>query len=339
MKIFQHLRRRTFIRRAGGTLAVLGVAGTSILKGCQSRTESIEDSDNESRDDRWLGISLAQWSHHRALHSGTMDHLDFAAVTRSYGIGAVEYVNQFFAGKAEDTEYLEEMSRRAADHDVRQLLIMIDGEGALATTGDALRTQAVENHYKWVTAARHLSCHSIRVNLFGEGPADDMHIAAVDGLGRLAEFGREHAINVIVENHGGLSSNGAWLAGVIAEIDMPNCGTLPDFGNFCIRRESGAPWGAPCIEEYDKYRGVAELMPFAKAVSAKSFDFDDDGNESTIDFARMIDIVIDAGYSGYIGIEYEGSRLSEQEGILATRALLERLIQQSEVPLQPAQKE
>lgn len=263
-------------------------------------------------------ISLAEWSLHRTLFARKLDHLDFPKVARQdYGLEAIELVNQFFKDKARDLDYLNEFKKRADGHGVKVLLIMVDGEGALGQPDAARRKQAVENHYKWVEAARHLNCHSIRVNAEteGVGSPEEQAERAADGLSQLARFAAKHGLNVLVENHGGLSSNGAWLAGVIKKVNLPNCGTLPDFGNFRIREG----------EEYDRYRGVAELMPFAKAVSAKSHDFDAEGNEAHTDFRRMMKIVLDAGYRGYVGIEYEGNRLSEPEGIRATQALLERI--------------
>jgi len=209
---------------------------------------------------------------------------------------------------------------------VRQLLIMIDGEGSLADKDKKSRHGAVKKHHKWVIAAHELGCHSIRVNAHGEGSAQEMHEQAVDGLSRLAEFGAKHNINVIVENHGDLSSNASWLMGVIDEVNMANCGTLPDFGNFCIKRNTGEMYNGDCVEEYDRYKGVEEMLPKATAVSAKSYNFDADGNETLIDFEKMIELVRASGYSGYIGIEYEGNVLSEADGIRATKKLLERYI-------------
>jgi sugar phosphate isomerase/epimerase len=263
-------------------------------------------------------ISLAEWSLHRTLFAKKLDHLDFPKVARQdYGIEAIELVNQFFKEKARDLDYLNEFKKRAEGHGVKVLLIMVDGEGALGQPDAAKRKQAVENHYQWVEAARQLNCHSIRVNAEteGVGSPEEQAERAADGLRQLAQFAAKHGLNVLVENHGGLSSHGAWLAGVMKKVNLPNCGTLPDFGNFRIREG----------EEYDRYRGVAELMPFAKAVSAKSHDFDAEGNEVHTDFRRMMKIVYDAGYRGYVGIEYEGNRLSEPDGIRATKALLERI--------------
>ncbi len=266
-------------------------------------------------------ISLAEWSLNRSLFGGKLDNLDFPAFTKNqFGIEAVEYVNQFFKDKAEDTTYLTELNTRVNDLGMTNVLIMIDNEGDLAELDDAKRTQAVENHYKWVTAAKFLGCHSIRVNARGVGSPDEVKSAAIDGLGRLSEFGAQHNIGVIVENHGGNSSNGQWLAGVMAQVNNPNCGTLPDFGNFCITPGEGRS----CLEEYDRYKGVKELMPYAKGVSAKSKVFDDNGNEANMDYKRLLTTVKEAGYTGYVGIEFEGEA-DEKTGISATKALLEKV--------------
>lgn len=264
-------------------------------------------------------ISLAQWSLHRSIRGGKLDNLDFAKTAReAFDIEAIEYVNQFFKDKANDRDYLGQMKQRAADHGVKSLLIMCDGEGRLGDANDAKRKQAVENHYKWVEAAKFLGCHSIRVNAGSSGSYEEQQQRAADGLSRLSEFAAKMDMNVIVENHGGLSSNGAWLAGVITQVGMENCGTLPDFGNFRIR-------GGANAEMYDRYQGVRELMPFAKAVSAKTYDFNEEGEETTIDYEKMMDIVLEHDYHGYVGIEYEGGRLDEYEGIRRSKALLDRV--------------
>lgn len=260
-------------------------------------------------------ISLAQWSLHRALKGGKMDNLDFAKTSKELGIHAIEYVNQFFKGKAKDKSYIAQMNKRANDEGVKQLLIMIDGEGRLGDASLSARAKAVENHFKWVDCAKALGCHSIRVNAGSTGSYDDQVYRAADGLRALTEFGAKQKINVIVENHGGLSSNGEWLAKVIKAVDHPRCGTLPDFGNFKVSKD----------EMYDRYKGVTELMPFAKAVSAKSHDFDEAGNEVHTDYLKMMKIVLAAGYKGYVGVEYEGGKIPEKDGIIATRKLLEKV--------------
>lgn len=311
-------KRRSFIKTGA-----LGTMALTVLPGLSGYVSSLDPTAGPR-----FKVSLAQWSLHRSLQSKTIDHLDFARVAATdFGIYGVEYVNTFFKDKASDSKYLAEMNARAGDAGVEQLLIMIDGEGGLAELNDTTRKTAVTNHYKWVEAAKTLGCHSIRVNAFGvSDDGEALHNAAVDGLGMLTTFAAKLDINVIVENHGGLSSDGKWLAAVIKEVNLPGCGTLPDFGNFCLRHADDGMGHNNCIEEYDRYQGVEELMPFAKAVSAKSYDFDAAGNETTIDFQRMMALVKGSGYKGYVGVEYEGSRLSEHEGIKATKKLLERLI-------------
>ncbi|MAH34488.1 MAG: xylose isomerase [Verrucomicrobiales bacterium] len=259
-------------------------------------------------------ISIAEWSLHKSLFGKKISNLDFPVVAKKeFKISAVEYVNQFFKDKATDKNYLNELKKICDNEGVKSLLIMCDGEGKLGDPDKNKRISSVNNHKRWIEAAKHLGCHSIRVNASSSGSYDDQQKLAADGLSRLSEFASTHGLNVIVENHGGLSSNGQWLSGVMKSVNMKNCGTLPDFGNFRI---GGG-------KTYDRYKGVKELMPFAKAVSAKSHDFDDNGNEIHTDYHKMMKIVIDAGYRGYVGVEYEGSKLSEYDGIKATKKLLE----------------
>jgi L-ribulose-5-phosphate 3-epimerase len=256
-------------------------------------------------------ISLAEWSFHRALQRHEMTNLDFPIVAkRDYGIGACEYVNQFFKDKAQDQKYLAELNRRAAGEGVQNVLIMIDDEGALGDPDPARRQKAVHNHHRWVDAAKTLGCHAIRVNAHSKGTYDETMKLVADGLRQLVEYGAQHQISVIVENHGGLSSHGDWLTGVMRLVDNPRCGTLPDFGNFY---------------DYDRYKGVAEMMRYAKGVSAKTHDFDAQGNCIETDYRRMMKIVLDAGYHGRVGIEYEGNKISEPDGIRASKRLLERV--------------
>ena len=259
-------------------------------------------------------VSIAEWSLHKSLFGKKISNLDFPVVAKKeFKISAVEYVNQFFKDKATDKNYLNELKKICNNEGVKSLLIMCDGEGKLGDPDKNKRISSVNNHKRWIEAAKHLGCHSIRVNASSSGSYDDQQKLAADGLSRLSEFASTHGLNVIVENHGGLSSNGQWLSGVMKSVNMKNCGTLPDFGNFRI---GGG-------KTYDRYKGVKELMPFAKAVSAKSHDFDDNGNEIHTDYHKMMKIVIDAGYRGYVGVEYEGSKLSEYDGIKATKKLLE----------------
>ncbi len=309
------MNRRKFIRKTGGLAISAGLLGS--LASCSDLLdeETALALTTEVPAKFPFKISLAQWSLHKALWSGKLDNLDFAQTAREkFGIGAVEYVNQFFRDKATDTAYLSQMKQRAEDHDVQSVLIMIDLEGSLATLDDSNRLQAVENHYKWVEAAKFLGCHSIRVNAAGKGERQAVANAAVDSLGRLSEFAEKDGIGVIVENHGGYSSDAEWLASVMQQVNKPNCGVLPDFGNFTI---SLFP-----PKSYDRYRGVELLMPYAKGVSAKAHDFNSNGEDKATDFRKILQIVKSAGYTGHIGIEYEGYKLSEEAGIKATKKLI-----------------
>jgi L-ribulose-5-phosphate 3-epimerase len=301
------LPRRGFLKRSAAFAAGSALAA---LKGQLSAAE-----------DRALPfqISLAEWSLHRALKGGLLDNLDFAKTAKQdYGIEAIEFVNQFFKDKAKDKQYLAELKKRADDLGVRMLLIMCDGEGNLGDANLRKRMQAVENHFQWVEAAKYLGCHSIRVNAASSGSYDDQLFRAADGLRALTEFADPFDINVIVENHGGLSSNGKWLAAAIRRVDHKRCGTLPDFGNFRVSEDN----------EYDRYVGVAELMPLAKAVSAKSHEFNEQGDEIRTDYRRMMKIVLEAGYHGFVGIEYEGTKHSEPDGIKLTKKLIEKVRQE-----------
>lgn len=302
------LPRRSFLKSTAASLGVLALPATVLGEDARSK-ESKPPSDEPL-----YRISLGEYSVHRALGQGKLNHLDFAKTCKSdYDIDAAEYWNMPFKDKVADKKYLDEMKQRAADAGVRSLLILVDGEGHLGDPDEAKRAQAIKNHFRWVEAAQRLGCHSIRVNAHSRGNPDEQLKRVADGLRRLCELAQPLKINVIVENHGGLSSDGAWVVRLMETVKLPNCGTLPDFGNF---------------GNYDRYRGTKELMPYATAVSAKSHDFDEKGNERRTDFYRMMKIVTDAGYHGYVGIEYEGQRLPEPEGIKATKKLLERVRQQ-----------
>lgn len=338
--------RRTIIKNLGvsGALSVLGVG--NFLSACSSPNKkgnaAASDSKAAAASSLFFNISLAQWSLHRSFFGDAIsswDHFgklwdenpanvlqgelkpaDFPTIAkRDYGVSAVEYVNVFYFSKKNDEGYWQELRKRCDEQQVKSLLIMCDREGNLGDTDEEARKQAVENHYGWVDAAQILGCHSIRVNAAGSGTAEEVQAAAIDGLGRLTDYAAQGGISVIVENHGGYSSNGQWLSQVIEGVGSNYCGTLPDFGNFCLDG-----WHGDCKEAYDKYQGMQELMPYAKGVSAKAHDFDAEGNEIHTDFYKMLQIVKDAGFNGYIDIEYEGSTLSEDEGIKATKALLEK---------------
>lgn len=304
-----HLARRTFLQAAAAATAI----------GAFPDRHAFADSSSEPT--KPFEISLAQWSLHRTLRDESLGwtNLDFPLLARKqFGIDAIEYVNQFFKDKANDQTYLKELQLRCDDHGVKNVLIMVDGEGKIGNPDAKARQRAVMNHHKWVDAAKYLGCHSIRVNAASDGDYLSQIKLASDGLRSLSEYAAKQDIGVIVENHGGLSSNAAWLAVVIERVGMPNCGTLPDFGNFNITRGENA-------ETFDRYQGVQAMMPYAKAVSAKMHQFDESGNEVHTDYKRMMKIVTDAGYNGYVGIEWEGSDPDEFAGIRMGKALLERI--------------
>jgi len=284
-------------------------------------------------DNSGIEISLAEWSLHRAIGAGKLDHLDFPAKAKNdYGISAVEYVNGLFGGKkmnfkeaAKNSAYLNELLKRSKDVGVFNHLLMVDDEGPLAVPDEKLRLASVDNHKKWIEAAKFLGCLTVRVNLHGQGTSDEKKKASIDSLGRLGEFAQTMQINIVTENHGNESSNGAWVADVMKQVNRSNVGTLPDFGNFCL----SDPWGqtqSDCKEMYDRYQGVKELLPFAKGVSAKTYDFDNNGEQPKMDYKRLIGIVKDFGFKGYIGIEFEGNTQPEEEGIRKTKLLLEKYL-------------
>lgn len=291
-------------------LATAAISGGQAVLATGKPAESINPAEN-MMDDLFFQISLAQWSLNKKLFGGELDNLDFPAYTKkNFDIHALEYVNQFFPSA--DKKYIKDLLKRTDDLGMKNVLIMIDGEGSLGDQDEAKRKTAVENHFKWVEAAEILGCHAIRVNAGGKGSAIDVAFAATKSLTQLAQFAADFNIKVIVENHGGYSSRASWLASVIRNTGMVNTGVLPDFGNFNVSPN----------EKYDLYLGLKELMPLAKGVSAKSHEFDEKGNETAKDYYRLLKIVKDAGFRGYIGIEYEGRTLSQDDGIKATKALL-----------------
>ncbi|MEE9371709.1 MAG: sugar phosphate isomerase/epimerase family protein [Saprospiraceae bacterium] len=321
---FQLTQRRTFLK-SGSALFVGAALSPMFLLSCkESNTTSQKNMKKDVKPlepDLFFKMSLAQWSFHRALRSNNMDTFSFIDKAKELGFEGVEYVNQFFKDKAEDMAYLDRLNAKAKEHNLIQNLIMIDEEGGLGLTDNNKRKEAIENHYKWVHAAKYLGCGSIRVNAYGEGTPDEVSAAAIDGLSRLSEYAEKENINVIVENHGGYSSNGKWMANVLEQVNMDNCGSLPDFGNFCIKRGKDSK----CEEEYDRYQGMKDLMPFAKAVSAKSHDFDDQGNEIHTNYMRVMKIVKDSGFRDFVNVEYEGNVLGEEEGVINTVALLKKV--------------
>ncbi len=289
-------------------------------KGQEATTEVVN-----TQDTVFFKLSLAQWSLNKSIRFEGKDPTDFAQRASELGFDGLEYVSQLYKNRLDSIgmdSLLVVLKAKSDKYKIENLIIMVDGEGNLASTDEKERDQAVENHKKWVDAAAYLGCHSIRVNTFGTNDPELWVDATTDGLRKLSQYAATKSIGILVENHGWLSSDAPKVVEVMKAVNMDNCGTLPDFGNWCVKRKDGEKWGE-CIEEYpDMYQGIQLLMPYAKAVSAKSYDFDENGSETKIDYKRMMQVVKDAGYDGYVGVEYEGSRLSEEEGIKATRDLL-----------------
>lgn len=289
-----------------------------------------QEKDTTTSNPLWFKLSLAEWSLHKPIYDGELDPMDFAQKASEMGFEGIEYVSGFYAERiknAEDPEaemqiVLDSLKAKSTEYGMKNLIIMIDGEGDLAANEAAERNKAVENHKKWVDAASFLGCHSIRVNLFGSEVPEEWKTNSIDALSKLAEYAKAKDVNILVENHGYLSSNADLLVEVMQGVNMENCGTLPDFGNFCLKREGGQRWDADCVEEFPRYEGVKKMMPYAKAVSAKSYTFDKDGNEDLIDYKKMLKIIKDSGYDGFIGVEFEGEDISAEKGIMATKDLL-----------------
>jgi sugar phosphate isomerase/epimerase len=302
--------------------------GMSILvMSCQNATKSKKENKTTKS---YFKLSLAQWSVHKAIIDKKLDPIDFAQKAKGMGFEGLEYVSQLYTNylkigdnpKLAMQNLLDTLKMKSEKYGLKNLGIMVDNEGDLASPNEKDREQGVENHKKWIDAAAFLGCYYIRVNLFGTDDETVWVSQSVKSLIQLADYAKTKNVNVIVENHGYLSSNIPVLIKVMKGVNLPNCGVLPDFGNFCLKREGGERWNAKCVDEYDRYIGVKAMMPYAKSVSAKSYDFNDKGDETLIDYYKMLQIVKDGGYKGFIGIEYEGNRLSEDEGIIATKNLV-----------------
>ena len=323
------MKRRNFVRNASTVGLGISILGTYACK--DAKKEKSEDAVADMADaevvEPFFKLSLAQWSIHNMIREDKVDPYTFAEKAKNWGFTGLEYVSQLYDPELSDAGYSPEAmanfvaksNAEAEKYGMKNVLIMIDGQGEMAVNDESERNETVEKHKKWVDAAAAMSCHAIRVNLSGSADPEEWKKNSIDGLTKLATYAKEKNINILVENHGGLSSNGALLAEVMKNVDMDNCGTLPDFGNFCIERKPNS-WD--CVKEYDKYKGVKELMPYAKAVSAKSNNFDAEGYDTGIDYVEMLKIVKEAGYTGFIGVEFEGTEISEEAGVIATRDLL-----------------
>ena len=261
----------------------------------------------------WLKFAVQQYSFNRQLKSGELDMLDYPkTVVEGTGIKALEYFNGHMEEKASDTAFFKEIRKRTDDLGAVNTMILCRSKSALDSPDAAERSASVESYKPWLEAMKILGGLCIRVDVRSPGDAEEQKQHAVAGLQKLTEVAdKEFELDIVVENHGNHSSNGAWVADVMKKVGLENCGTLPDFQNFT---------------DYDPYQGVKEMMPWAKIVCAKSKKFDESGNEVNVDYRRMLKIVKDSGFKGYIGIEFEGHDVDPVSGINATKKLIETVM-------------
>lgn len=326
------MNRRNFVTNTAYASFALCAWG---LTACKNNTAK-NDTDPQLKKTvaQWFKISLAQWSFNRSIRSGKMNPFDFSEKAHALGFEGIEFVNQLYfpyldtfpTRLAGIDEMMKETNIRSKAVGVQNLLMMVDREGDLCVADENSRIEALENHKMWIDAAHGLGCQTLRLNLFGSDDTEVWKDSALKSLSALCDYAQPLGLNVVAENHGGLSSNAALLAETIKEVKRPNCGILPDFDNFCLAWDSGVTFEGNCTKRYDRYQGMKEMMPYAKSVGAKAFTFDENGNEPTIDFNKMFSIIKEAGFSGWVGLEYEGEDLSEEEGILKTKALIEKTI-------------
>ena len=269
-------------------------------------------------------LVLAQWSFNRELFKGEMSTFDFIRTAKEMDFVGVEYVNQFFMDHIEDSAYLDSLRTTAEEVGIKNTLLMIDRAGNLGASKKETREEAVANHKKWILAAKKMNCPNIRINAHGDGSREEIYSACQKSILELSDFGQEHNVGILIENHGSYSSDGNWLSELVKKVNRPNVASLADFDNWCIERENGELWGAPCIKEYDRYVGMKQLLPTAKSVSIKAFDFDKDGLPIKTDFKKMFELIFKSGYEGYLAVEFEGHEIDAKIGIQKTKALAER---------------
>ena len=295
----KELNRRDFLASAG--LACAAALATSTANAAVAVPEAGK---------KKFKISLAAWSLHRSWRS-TWFNLDLPEIARQkFGLDGVEFVNSFFDLPRSD--YLKELKKRAQDNGVELVEIMCDGEGDMSHEDKREREQAVINHRKWIDIAHFLGCYGIRGNAgyTTVGTVDERVERCAESYGKLMEYADQAGMTVMIENHGGYSSIPEKLLTVMKKVNNPHFGTLPDWGNF--------------PPEVDRYEAVRQMMPYAKAVSAKCYDFMPDGSHPAFDLERMLKVVLDAGWNGFIGIEYEGEANSEPEGVMYCKSILEK---------------
>jgi len=294
-------------------------------------------------------LSLAQFSLARYISQSGYDVYSFAETAHELGFQGLEYLSVAYKGGffqpnsnfglADAKKVAKESLKRSNDFGLKNLLIMVDGEGNLANIDRKYNDNSVENHKKWIDCASEMGCHSIRVNLDSDGSLDDWTNNSVESLNKLCEYAKSFGLNIIIENHTTYSGSGGesfaanpeYIINVIKKVDFENIGALPDFGNWCQsfkKRDRSelisrfrdnnekddepkvkitSSYFSTCNKMYDIYEGVSKLLPYAKAVSAKVNSFDENGEDLDIDYTKMLKVIKDSNYSGYIGVEQQAS--------------------------------
>ncbi|GAB5561933.1 MAG: hypothetical protein SynsKO_35800 [Synoicihabitans sp.] len=286
-------------------------------------------------------LSLSQWGFHRAIFGdardnyqdfittlhrapddvlrGDMDPRDIVWRARELGVGVVDLVNILWFGHGQDGPWLADFKARARDAGVTFGVLMCDQLGRIAAKDSAERKRSISGHLDWMETAAELGCPFLRVNPYGDGSYLEQLKRGAETLHELADRSSDFGLEILVENHGHPGSNGAWLAMLIEQADHPRLGTYTDLDNFFM-----GGWNHDPQRRYDRTQGLFDLAPYTKAISAKTHDFGPDGEETTIDYQACLKILLDAGFTGLVGAEYEGHRLSEAEGSRLTVELLRR---------------
>lgn len=288
-------------------------------------------------------ISLSQWSFHRAilgssmedyatftklLHSkpervlqGHLDSRDILNIANSLGIKKVDLVNVLFFGHAMDKPWLNEFIAKAKSFNTSFQVLMCDQAGNLGASSQLARKQSINAHIVWLETAVYLGCKQLRVNAIGDGSYLSQLRQCADSLSKLGAIAESMGIELLVENHGYASNNGAWLAMLIEETNHDNVKVFADFDNFFM-----GGWDLSPERRYDRIQGLLDLAPFTAGVSAKSHDFGALGDETTIDFRKCIAIFEENGFDGLYSAEYEGDRISELEGAISTVRLTSSIL-------------
>ena len=292
------ISRRSFLGSATLAAPIISFAPTLLAKG--------------KNDPNRFQIGIQEYTFHRWIGSGKLDHLDYPALAKDkLGITHIEYWNRPFKEKHTDKKYVGELVKRTTGEGMKNVLILVDAKNQLDSKDAQARSQAVDEHKGWVDCAAQLGCDAIRVNCRSGGNRDENLENAAMGLGALCDYAKETGVKIVIEPHGGNSQDPDWLLAAMKKINKPNAGLLPDFNNF---------------GRYNRYDGVIKSLPYAPAVCAKALRFDDKGNETNTDFYKMIKIIYDSSYSGVISIEFEGHRVDPIEGSLKTKALIQKAL-------------